>query len=131
MSGHPKRRKDDGSYWRATGVIPRWQLLAVYVLIVAAGAAGFWQTSSVANRADDFARDVQSQRVVAIRANCQEQNQRHDDTIRTLDHLIARIPPGAGRDRALANRRGTVLLIDALAPKRDCGRAVMEATRTP
>jgi predicted transcriptional regulator len=119
------------SYWKQTGVIPRWQLLGVYALIVAAGAFGLAQTQHIAHRADALARDIQQQRVMTIEQSCEQQNARHDATIATLDRLIARIPPGAEHDRALANRRGTVLLIDALAVKRDCGKVVAEATRTP
>lgn len=120
------------SYWKQTGVIPRWQLIAVYVLIVAAGTIGIWRTQTVAHRADDLSRDIQAQRVVNIRQSCDEQNARHDDTIAALDRLIGQLPKDSTR-RFLAekNRPGTVLLINALAPKRDCGKVVKEATRTP
>jgi len=118
------------SYWKQVGVIPRWQLLGVYALIVAAGAFGLAQTQHVAHRADALARDIQQQRVMTIEQSCEQQNARHDGTIATLDRLIRQQPPSRRR-RAEQNRASTVLLIDALAPKRDCGKVVAEATRTP
>lgn len=60
---------------------------------------------------------IQDQRFVAVRSNCLDVNQRHDDTIEKLDGLIAKLP-AAQRERAKTSRAGTVLLINALAPKR-------------
>ena len=37
-------------WWTATGVIPRWQLLLVYMLIVAAGALGIQSNRSAVDR---------------------------------------------------------------------------------
>jgi hypothetical protein len=109
-------RRDDGSdlgdrnegrgFWRQTGVIPRWQLLTVYVLIVASGVAGFVSIK-------DSRRD-------AIERTCREQNERHDKAIAKLDQIIAELPPGPRKRDAEQRRPGTILLIDALAPKKDC-----------
>jgi hypothetical protein len=111
-------------------VIPRWQLVAVYVLIVAAGALGITQTQHVAHRADALARDIQAQRVSSIVQSCEQQNARHDATIATLDRLIRQQPAGQRR-RAERSRASTVLLIDALAPMRDCQKVLREFTRSP
>ena len=37
-------------WWTATGVIPRWQLLLVYMLVVAAGALGIQSNRSAVDR---------------------------------------------------------------------------------
>jgi hypothetical protein len=71
---------------------------------------------------------IQSQRAEAIRDGCLEQNARHDGTIKTLDRLIAAAPPGPERVRAIHNRAGTVLLIEQLAPKKDCAELVRKST---
>jgi hypothetical protein len=60
---------------------------------------------------------IQEQRRDSILSGCREQNARHDRTIATLDRLIAEAPAGR-RERARQGRAGTVLLIEALAPKR-------------
>lgn len=58
-------------------------------------------------------------RRTTIIRSCNDQNARHVETIRTLDNLIAKLPPS---QRAQANRskQFTVLLINALAPVQDC-----------
>lgn len=118
------------AYWMARGVIPRWQYLLVYVLIVGAGAFGFAQTHAAQQRAEHLARQVAAQRLAAIRSTCEEQNVRHDQTLRTLDRLIAKVPPDR-RAQARRSRASTVLLIDALAPKRDCDQRVRQFSRVP
>lgn len=105
------------------GVIPRWQFLMVYVLIVAAAGLGLWKTGTVAGEADQLATDIQEQRVQTVRRNCEDQNARHFEADRTLTKLIAR-----GRR---THSDGTKLLIEALAPYRDCDQAVRDATRPP
>jgi hypothetical protein len=65
--------------------------------------------------------------VEVFREQCQGQNARHDRTIRELDAQIADLPQ-ARRREAEARREGTVALIKALVPKRDC-RAVVAQIR--
>lgn len=67
----------------------------------------------------DRIHEIQAERVDSILRSCRDENQRHDATIRRLDDLIHRLPP-AKRTRAVQSRAGTVLLINALAPRRDC-----------
>lgn len=111
------------------------------MLVVAAGMAGITRTQQVAGRADELskqnkttaahaaalAREVADQRRESIRGSCEDSNTRHDRTIATLDRLLRRVPP-AERQQARARRASTILLIDALAPKRDCEKVVQEAT---
>lgn len=46
------------AWWTARGVIPRWQLLLVYALIVTAGAIGMSKTSDAASKAKDAADET-------------------------------------------------------------------------
>jgi hypothetical protein len=112
------------------GVIPRWQYLLVYVMIVGAGVLGFLRTEDAtdqarraARQASELARDIQAQRVKTVRNNCEEQNNRHSEADATLRELI--------RQGRRDDEDGTKLLIDAITPFRDCDRAVREATRSP
>ena len=76
-----------------------------------------------------FAR-VQEERASATREACQGTNDRQDETKAALDELISRLPPER-RARAEQRQRGTVLLIEALAPKRDCERVVQRNVGSP
>jgi hypothetical protein len=100
-------------------VIPRYQYFLVYVVIVAAGAVGLGKIGAAASSASDAVRQLQQSRV----DQCEQANVRHDRTIKVLDAQIARLP-AAQRRRALAQRPGTVALIEALAPSRDCREAL-------
>lgn len=71
-------------------------------------------------------KQIQRERVSAVLRNCVDQNQRHDRTIRELDRLIRHVRPSQ-RTRAVQSRAGTVLLINSLAPKRDCRRLASQA----
>lgn len=73
---------------------------------------------------------VQSDRESNIRRNCVSSNERHDDTVKTLDRLVAQVPADR-RQRARDGRSSTVALIDALAPKRDCDRVVEQQLHGP
>lgn len=65
--------------------------------------------------------EIQDQRRDALITACEEQNARNDNTLEQLDVLIAKIPRSDPRyERAQQSRASTGLLIDALAPKRDC-----------
>jgi hypothetical protein len=77
---------------------------------------------------------IQSSREETVRTSCIEQNERHDDTITALDKLLAEVNgrPGAPSPQELQqSRTATVLLIDALAPLRDCEQRVDELVGRP
>lgn len=113
MRGHDGHRWFSRAYWTEVGVIPRWQLVAVYLLIAGGGVAGFHQSSG--------ARDeIQQSRHEAVVRTCREQNARHNRTIKKLDSLIAREGNAARGRRARQRRDSTVALIDALVPKKNC-----------
>lgn len=73
--------------------------------------------------------DVISSRRQAVLIGCMEANARHDATIDAVDKLIAKLPPGPQRRRAMGRRANTVFLINALAPKRDCVKYAERLTR--
>lgn len=54
---------------------------------------------------------------------CRDANERHDRTIDTLDREIRRLPAGQ-RAEANRNRKSTVALLEAIAPRRDCGQSL-------
>jgi hypothetical protein len=99
-----------------------WRIMSALALMLAAGSMllSAWLYTT-----------IQDEREKAVRENCEATNQRHDATITQLDRLIVRLPPGPRRDRAEASRAGTVRLIDALAPKRDCESLVHRQVRKP
>lgn len=75
---------------------------------------------------------IQSSRADSIRRSCVEQNVQHDETIRTLDEQIAERKRTASPEiarRLDESRAFTLLLIQALAPRQDCGRRVDQLTR--
>lgn len=78
-------------------------------------------------------QQIQREREVAIRVNCEDVNRRHDRTIRQLDALLAVRLRGASareRERLRASRQTTVLLIEALTPKRECVALARALVRT-
>lgn len=80
-----------------------------------------------ADRARDLALTVQEQRVQATKITCADQNLRHDQTIAALDVILARTRKGASPAdvrRIDQSRERTVLLINALAPRRNCAEVV-------
>lgn len=97
-------------------------LLVAYVTVVAAVAV---------DASRDADRDINRNRVEVARDACRDQNSRREATIRQLDAVIASraaVASPARRERLRERRDQTVLLIDALAPRRDC-RALVEQIR--
>lgn len=79
----------------------------------------------------ELARAIQDQRVDSILRNCRSLNGRHRNTLRALDVLISRLPPGAERARAKANRMGTVFLLNQIVPYQNCRKLVAKTAPTP
>jgi hypothetical protein len=108
--------------------------VALVLAVMLAGGVAVWAINS--NREDaasaqDLAEQIQRERIRSIRSNCEAQNRRNRNTIETLDELILGMPPGPRKKRAKQNRVGTVLLINSLAPVRDCDRLVEDTASTP
>lgn len=96
--------------WRTIGV------LAVGMMLALVGAGYLIGQNS------DRSHDIQDQRKDSIYSSCVEQNDRHDSTIDALNKLVAerikKHPDEA--ERARDSQTGSVLLINALVPKRNC-----------
>jgi hypothetical protein len=142
-------------YWKATGVIPRWQLFGVYLLIIVAGAVGFARTSTIANNADNSANQtaalakrtagivtenkrladqIQQQRRDNIRQACEDQNDRHHDAVKTTLRLLAHpaVPDHQlTASQKQAQRRAVIIWVNAIVPHQNCDELVKEATRSP
>jgi len=88
-------------------------LFVITVMVLAASIGGISE-----NR--HRIADIQQSRILV----CELQNERHDNSIRTLDELIAKLPPKQ-RAQARAQRNANVVLISALVPKQPC-RALVE-----
>lgn len=111
-------------YWTATGVIPRWQLVAVYLAFATACAIGFEQQH-------EQSQAIQTQRAESIRRQCEDQNRRNKATIARLDLRLKQLEEKAGpvaAARARASRDFTVALIDSLAPPQNCDDVVAQST---
>jgi hypothetical protein len=99
-----------------------WRLVASGGLVL--GASATLLAAVLFSRQSQNTAAIQQQRVDAIRSSCQETNARHDQTIKTLKGLVARIDDPAQRARAHRNLAGTLALIDALVPKQNCAARV-------
>lgn len=86
------------------------------------------ETNDLAQENQDVIEAVQTSREDATRSNCEQQNSRHDDTIKNLDAGLAAVPPDQ-RQQAAQTRAFTITLIDALVPKQDCDERVRALTR--
>ena len=105
---------------------------ALLVIIILQLAAFGWLsyrvldvTSGVhaaAHEALTLATTIQHERKESILAGCRDQNARHRHTIHQLDQLlkIAELQHPARSAQIRASMASTVLLIDALAPHRNC-----------
>lgn len=68
----------------------------------------------------------------SIRDSCQEQNERHDDTLDAIDKILHDAVKDGKITKAQADgsKAQNAFLIDRLAPKRDCEARVEELTST-
>lgn len=102
-------------------LILRWVVAVIGLGVIAHSVAliiAFGQVHRQVERIND-------ERTRNILMVCADTNARHDGTIRALNVILARQLKTAGpreRARLRASRENTVLLIEALAPKRDCVR---------
>ncbi len=116
--GDIRRAENFGAHASAIRT-PRIIMAGTAVLLAGALAFGGYALNEISNQTEQ----IQSERARNIRQACEAQNARHDATIETLDRLIARVPPSQ-RSEAQQSRASTVLLINALVPKRRCSEVV-------
>lgn len=133
---YSEQRQDDiaAAVNRATKRVTRRSTVGFLILLIGLGI-GFQANSHtaadsrnkiavVANRAEDLAMEIQAQRLINIRANCEATNVRHDKAVRSLRALIPAERTGAARAQSLVVIDA---LADAVAPKQDCDLAVKNA----
>jgi hypothetical protein len=110
------------SYWRQKGVIPRWQMLLVYVLVIGAGAVGIARTETVASDAQELAEanklrimEVQESRdaLCALRADLQKRLALARKFLRENPGGTPGIPERTIRD-SIRNLRSTLEALDGL-----------------
>lgn len=91
------------------------------------------QIARQARSAHALAANVSAEHQQAVLTECENQNVRHDATIRELDKLLARarmrFTSPAQRRQLAESQRSTVLLIDALAPKQNCVTLMKQLSR--
>jgi hypothetical protein len=103
---------------KLSGHVRIWATLAGVAVLFAAAALGA-ALFAVQLRQDD----IQDSRAENVLSACREQNGRHDASIAALDRILDKAGEGASPERLAQirqSRTSTVLLIAALAPKRDC-----------
>lgn len=110
---------------RVIRIVLGFLLAVVAVLCVLVAITFVWSLQRV--------DQINSERTRNILSNCREVNARHDDTVTALDRLLARrILADPGREREFEQGRdSTLLLIDALVPRRDCAALADRQVSTP
>ena len=78
---------------------------------------------------------INAERARNVRLTCEDINRRHDQTIATLDAVILKRSKSEKqsklrRQQIRQSRETTVLLINALTPKRDCDALVRNQVKT-
>jgi hypothetical protein len=108
--------------WRRSNRWVRWLLALLAVVQIATGiTVGLLEADSsrTAGRAQQLAVAIQQERHDNLLQACQDSNRRHDKTLGRLQTVVAdaekRQP--ARKAEIDASVSGTILLIDALAPK--------------
>lgn len=105
------------------------------ICILCLAVVGVWggtvlDTNRQADQNARITAQIQRERARNVRSNCEEQNRRHDATVRQLHRLVAELPPGPRKVRAVQGMAGSVALIQALAPRRDCSALVARQVST-
>lgn len=105
------------------------------ICILCLAGVGVWSgtvldTNRQADQAAATAAQIQRERKRNIRTNCEDTNRRHDATVRQLRRLVDELPPGPRKVRAVQGMAGSVAVIQALAPKRDCRALVARQVNT-
>lgn len=114
------------SYWRQVGVIPRWQLVVLWLSMGAIAAIG---GGIAINQSDE----IQKNRIEITREQCIAGNQRHNAAVeKTLELLanpaVPRNPPLTPEQKR-RQRAEIIEWVNSLVPQRDCDRQV-EAVKT-
>jgi hypothetical protein len=82
------------------------------------------------NRVNGEFVTLNRERARNVAQNCLDTNRRHDLTVRRLHQLVNELPPGPRKVRAVQGMAGSIALINALAPRRDCRALAARQVRT-
>lgn len=93
-----------------------WKTYAIAVVVL--GSLVFF-TAVLATTLNEATSTAQNNEDI-IKRFCLQTNVRNRETKKQLNSIIARLPEGPAKERAKASRPGTFLLINTLAPVRDC-----------
>lgn len=143
------RRKTDKLAVVCTAVC----ILCLAIMVVVSGTVV--DTKSQADEATDTTAQIQRERARNIRSSCQAQNKRHDDSVDTLNRVVLERLTGKPapivmtsaeikirlaaalkladppvRKQVQQSVGSTTLLIEALAPKRQCDDLVRQQVDT-
>jgi hypothetical protein len=109
----------------------RFVRIASLILIVIAIVVGISGGISVYLLGQNTKRtqDIQNERRAAIIRECVSQNARHDRTLRQFDTEVERLRPTLNKrelSRLAGQKAANKRLIEALAPRQDCAKLVLE-----
>jgi MoxR-like ATPase len=105
-------------------------IAAAIAVVATVVAVSLWiRLNAQTHRLNHVVEQIQVERRRNTLHGCLDQNSRHDRTIQRLDKIIARLDTPEQRARAARGRASTVLLIDALAPHRDCDHVLATQVR--
>lgn len=107
-----KTAHDRRGFWTQRGVIPRWQLVLVYLLIVAAGAAGFSKTSAQQDDIQDLSQRTNAA-LCALRGDLQDRVYSGEQFLATHPHGIPGVPVATLR-QSIDGQRRTVTALSSL-----------------
>lgn len=133
------RRKTDAKRLGRRDTIIALTSYALVWIALAVGV-GVWQAQQRdSDRADAeqfrqldaLVKTIQDERVSNIRDGCVRQNERYDNAVRAVDHILGPLRSRADQGRLAQierTRTATILVITALAPHQNCARVVKEST---
>ena len=101
------------AYWKQTGATPRWQLVLVYVLVVAVGAVGLTSIRDVAEKADTNAM-VTNDALCALRLDLERRVAASEQFLREHPNGVAEIPAKTIRD-GITNQQRTIKALSQLS----------------
>lgn len=110
----------------------RWFVvsLAAFAIMALSSSAGLVGFGVLLKSQRNTTEQIQQQRRDAIRGNCEDQNAKHDDTIRKLFQAMKdaiKRHPVRGKEIRQSSK-ASIGLIDALVPKKNCDQVVKGAT---
>lgn len=112
-----------------------WILALQFVNLLIFGLLGGWfinENRHRANESIDLSKAIQDQRKESFLTSCRDQNLRNTNTIKVIsDRIKVLYPDGKIPSQVQQSVNYAILLINALAPRRNCEVAAKQLTKTP